>query len=80
MLFPAPLPLLVPCGFLGRTSLWTLHRSLKEGVVKSFRAGGGRKIVISSDELFRFLTEEGVIANDLRSKLNSVILDLISPS
>ncbi|MBN1522479.1 MAG: response regulator [Candidatus Aureabacteria bacterium] len=43
-----------------QTSIWTIHRRIKEGSLKSFRAGGGRTVRIEKDELVRFIRENNI--------------------
>ena len=43
-----------------QTSIWTIHRRIKEGALKSFRAGGGRTVRIAREELVRFISENGI--------------------
>jgi excisionase family DNA binding protein len=43
-----------------QTSIWTVHRRIREGTLKSFRAGGGRTVRIPREELIRFLQENKI--------------------
>ncbi|MCK5708630.1 MAG: response regulator [Candidatus Aureabacteria bacterium] len=43
-----------------QTSIWTIHRRIKEGGLRSFRAGGGRTVRIAKKDLINFIKENGI--------------------
>ena len=43
-----------------QTSIWTIHRRIKEGILKGFRAGGGRTVRIERGELIRFMKDNQI--------------------
>ena len=45
---------------LCQTSIWTLHRRIKEGTLKIFKAGG-KAFRIEQEELIRFMTESRIL-------------------
>lgn len=45
---------------LCRTSIWTLHRRIRSGSIKSFRAAGGRNVLIERQELLEFLKQNRI--------------------
>ena len=59
------------------TSPATIYRRIQEGAIKSFRAGGGRNILISREVLVRFLEEHGIPSDPgrLSTKTRVLIVD-----
>jgi two-component system, OmpR family, response regulator len=45
---------------LCQTSIWTIHRRIKEGELTGFRAGGGRTLKIEQGELIRFMKKNQI--------------------
>lgn len=44
----------------GRTSIWSIYRRIRDGEMRTFRAGGGRNLMIPRDDLVAFLLNHGI--------------------
>ncbi|MBN2144563.1 MAG: response regulator [Candidatus Aureabacteria bacterium] len=59
-----------------QTTVWTIHRRIKEGKLFCFRAGGGRTFRIERNELLRFMTVNHIpIPSSISSKKKILLVD-----